>query len=195
MLVFAVPDLPRDPQSSSVADKWLPAIYFVVGQIGWFASVLSAARGAPWTGIVVTVVFIVLHLLRAARPIDEFKLVATVTVIGGAWESVLVSLGLLDYPSGMVFPGLTPDWLLGSWALFAAQFNTTYRWMKTRLWAASLLGAIAGPVTFHAGAALGALHFTKPVPAALALAAGWAVLLPGIVLLSRRWDGVRPPPS
>jgi hypothetical protein len=195
MLVFTVPDLPRDSKSVPVADQWLPAIYFVVGQIGWFASVLSAAHGTPWIGIVVTLMFIVLHLLRVARPIDELKLVAAVTMIGGAWESLLVSLGFLDYPSGMVFLGLTPDWLLGSWALFAAQFNTTYRWMKTRLWAASLLGAIAGPVSFHAGAALGALHFNKPVPAALMLAAGWAVLLPCIVLLSRRWDGVRLHPS
>jgi hypothetical protein len=192
MLVFAVTDLPRDPTSPTVADKWQPAIYFVVGQIGWFASVLSAAHGAPWIGIVVTLVFISAHLLRVAKPFEEFKLVATVTLIGAVWESVLVAGGLLDYPSGMVLPGLSPDWLLGSWALFAAQFNTTYRWMKTRLWAASLLGAIAGPVSFHAGAALHALHFAKPVPAALALAAGWAVILPVIVVLSRRWDGVRP---
>jgi Protein of unknown function (DUF2878) len=192
VLVSGVPDLPCDPKSIPVANQWLPAIYFVVGQIGWFASVLSAAWGVPWIGVVVTLVFIILHLLRVTRPLEEFKLVATVVVIGGAWESVLVSGGLLDYPSGMVFPGLTPYWLLGSWALFAAQFNTTYQWLKSRLWAAALLGAIAGPVSFHAGAALGALHFTKPMPAALALAAGWAVILPAIVLLSRRWDGVHP---
>jgi len=54
------------------------------------------------------------------------------------------------------------------------------------------LGAVAGPLSFRAGAALGALNFVKPLPAFVSLAIGWALLLPLIVLLSRRWDGVDP---
>jgi hypothetical protein len=54
-----------------------------------------------------------------------------------------------------------------------------------------LLGAIAGPVSFHAGAALGAVYFLKLWPAAIVLTVGWAILLPLLMVLAGRWDGVR----
>jgi hypothetical protein len=174
-----------------VPEKWAPSIYFVFGQIGWFACVLGAARGLAWIGILVAVVLIALHLLRVARPLIEFKLIASVVVIGAVWENIVVALGLLAYPD-MLGRGWAPAWLPALWGLFAAQANTTYQWLKKRLLLAALLGAIAGPVSFHAGSALGAVYFLQPWPAVAALTLGWAVLLPLLIVLSRRWDGIRP---
>ncbi len=171
--------------------KWAPLTYFVLGQAGWFACVLGAARGQSWIGIAVVAVLIAVHLLRVPRPLEEVKLLVSVMLLGGIWDSGLVSAGLLTYPHGTLVEGSAPGWILALWLLFAAQFNTTYQWLKNRLVAAAILGAVAGPLTFRAGAALGALRFAKPWPAASALAIGWAVLLPLVVILSRRWDGVR----
>jgi hypothetical protein len=170
--------------------RWTPALYFVLGQAGWFACVLSAARGAAYLGIALVIVLVVLHLLRVRRPAVEVKLLATVIFIGGAWESALLFFGLLAYPQSRVAHGIAPLWLFALWGLFAAQFNTTYRWLKDRVPIGVLLGAIAGPLSFHAGAALGALRFVKVVPATVSLAIGWALILPLIIILSRRWDGV-----
>jgi hypothetical protein len=175
-----------------IPEKWAPAIYFVFGQLGWFACVLGAAHGLPWIGILVALVLIALHLLRVARPLAEVKLIATVVVIGGAWENTLVALGLLAYP-GMPIHGWAPAWLPALWGLFAAQANTTYQWLKKRRILAAPLGAIAGPLSFHAGAALGALYFLKPWPAVAALGIGWAVLLPLLMSLADHWDGVQGP--
>lgn len=177
-------------RNSRTATRWTPAIYFVFGQLGWFACTLSAARAIPWLGAVVVLLLIAAHLSRASAPLQEAKLIAVTAVIGAVWESVLTTAGLLIYPSGVVVHGLAPYWLVALWALFAAQFNTTYAWLKSRLAVAALLGFIAGPVSFHAGAALGALRFAKPWPAAAALALGWACLLPSIAAMSRRWDGI-----
>jgi hypothetical protein len=171
-------------------DRWAPVAYFVVGQVGWFACVLSAARGVPWIGVSITVVFLGMHLLRAAHPLEEFKLLTSVMVIGGIWESTLVYFGLLSYPSGTVVEGLAPYWLLALWALFAAQINTTYQWLKSRIPAAALMGAVAGPISFRAGAALKALNLERSWVSVAALAVGWAILLPVVILLSRRWDGL-----
>jgi Protein of unknown function (DUF2878) len=175
----------------SAAEKWAPSLYFVVGQAGWFACVISAARGVPWWGVALALVLVTIHVVRVARPLQELKLILSVLVIGGIWESALVYFGLLSYPSGTVVRGLAPIWILALWALFAAQFNTTYTWLKPRLALAALLGAIAGPLSFRAGAQLGALRFAKPWPATVALAIGWSVLLLLVIVLSRRWDGVR----
>ena len=171
--------------------KWAPSLYFVIGQAAWFVCVISAAKMAPWIGICLVLVLVAVHVALAARPVDELKFILIMVVIGGSWDSALVFLGLLTYPSGTVISGMAPLWIVAVWALFAAQFNTTYRWLKPRIKLAALLGAIAGPLSFRGGAALHALEFAKPWPAALALAAGWAVLLPLMIVLSRRLDGVR----
>jgi hypothetical protein len=147
--------------------SWMPALYFVVGQAGWFA--------------------------RVSQPRQECKFLAFVVATGTLWDSALVRLHLLGYPSGFVVAGFAPYWIIALWALFGGQFNTTYNWLKCRPAVAALLGAIAGPVSFRAGASLGAVQFIRPIPAALTLAVGWAVILPLLVFVSRRWDGVRAP--
>jgi hypothetical protein len=174
----------------SRADRWAPSIYFVVGQLGWFACVLSAAHGMPWMGVATTAMLVAIHLARVERPLTEFKLLVSVVAMGAIWESVPVLSGLLAYPNGILLPGAAPYWILALWALFAAQFNTTFGWLKHRVLLASVLGAIAGPMSFRAGAALGAVRFVHPLPATIVLAIGWAILMPLLILLSRRWDGV-----
>jgi hypothetical protein len=174
----------------AAAKTWAPTLYVVLGQVGWFACVESAAHGAPWMGTLCVVALLAAHLRIVARPVEEFKLVLAVVVIGAVWETALVRAGLLAYPSGTIVRGTAPYWIPALWALFAAQLNTSYRWLKTRLALASLFGAIAGPLSFRAGVALGALRFVQPPAAVLALAIGWAVLLPLILLISRRLDGV-----
>jgi hypothetical protein len=169
----------------------MPSIYFIVGQAGWFACVISAAKGAQWIGVAFAIALIAVHLWRAVLPLEEAKLIASVIVIGGIWDSALVSFGLLAYPSSGTMSGFAPVWIFVMWGLFAAQINTTYPWLQRRIWLAPLLGAVAGPLSFRAGAALGALQFAKPWPATVALAAGWSILLPAIIGLSRRWNGVR----
>jgi hypothetical protein len=176
--------------------SWLPALYFVIGQAGWFACVLGAAHGAPAIGAAVVVVMLIAHLWRIPRPREELKFLASAVLIGTLWETAVVRLQLLSYPSGNVLEGFPPYWIVALWALFAAQFNTTYNWLKGRPMVAAALGAVAGPLSFRAGAALGAVQFERPLAAYSTLAAGWAVILPLLIVVSRRWDGVRPaPPS
>ncbi|WP_082771494.1 MULTISPECIES: DUF2878 domain-containing protein [Burkholderiaceae] len=183
-------NIPDGPARRSAFERWAPTIYFIVGQFGWFACVLSAAHDVPWIGVAVTLVLVAVHLARVDRRVPELKLLASVIAIGAVWESVPVAAGLLRYPNGTVLPGAAPYWILALWALFAAQFNTTFGWLKSRMLLASVLGAVAGPLSFRGGAALGAVRFAQPLAATLTLAAGWAVLLPVLILLSRRWDGV-----
>jgi len=165
-------------------------LYLVIGESGWFACVLSAARGIPWLGTAFALLLIAVHIVRAPKPLEELKFVAGVTLIGTLWESVLVNARLLSYPSGMLDAHLAPYWIIALWALFAAQFNTSYVWLKQRVGLGAVLGAVAGPVSFHAGAALHALRFERPWPATLALALGWACIVPLVTLLSYRFDGV-----
>ena len=162
----------------------------VLAQLGWFAAVLGAAHGAPLWGMACVLAVIGWHISVAPRRAREATLIALVCLIGAAVESVHVALGNVSYPSGQPFAQLPPYWMIGLWGLFGIQLNVTLRWLRGRLWLAAVLGAIAGPVSFASGVRLGGAQFLHATPALAALVVSWAVLMPLLVWLSTRFDGV-----
>ncbi|MDB5826116.1 MAG: hypothetical protein JWQ73_336 [Variovorax sp.] len=162
----------------------------VLAQIGWFAAVLGAACDAPLWGMACVLAVIAWHIAMSARPAPEAALVAWVCLIGFAAETIHVALGNVAYPSGQPFAHLPPYWMVGLWGLFAIQLNVTLRWLRPRLWLAVVLGAVAGPASFVSGVRLGGAHFIHTTPALVELVVSWAVLMPLLVWLSMRFDGV-----
>jgi hypothetical protein len=163
---------------------------FAAFQIGWFACVLGGAHGAPWLGIAVTGLVVAWHLGTAARPSSEARLLVTAAALGVVWDSALVSLGWIAFTSGTLIAGAAPGWIVAMWVLFATTLNVSLNWLKGRDWLSALLGAVAGPLAYYAGAKLGAVHFPEPVLALGALALGWAVIMPLLMRLATRFDGV-----
>ncbi len=100
--------------------------------------------------------------------------------------------GLLVYSSGLLFAGTAPYWIVAMWLLFATLLNRSLRWMHDRLAVAAVFGAIGGPLAFYAGHRLGAVEFGNFPLAMVALAIGWALILPLLVAMARRLDGVEP---
>lgn len=170
-------------------------VNIVLFQIGWFACVLCAARDLPWAGTGVALVVAAIHLARAARPAEELKLIALALVIGVVWDSALVALGWITYPSGTLIAGTAPHWILAMWAIFATTLNISMRWMKKRWLIAFVLGAVCGPLSYWGAGRLGAATFTEPMAALVALALGWGVIMPALMWLSDRFDGVNAIPQ
>jgi Protein of unknown function (DUF2878) len=166
---------------------------FVLFQAGWFACVLGAAHGWPWIGTAVVAAIIVWHLWSAAQPAQEAKLIAMALLIGASWDSVLVMLGWIAYPAGTLIAGAAPHWILALWALFATALNVSMRWLKQRLLLAVALGVICGPLSYWGAARLGAVEFIDPVRIVIALAVGWGLIMPALMRLSRRYDGMTAP--
>ena len=164
---------------------------FVAFQAGWFACVLGAAHGWAWAGTTVAAVLVTSHVLLAARPAEELKLIGIALAIGAIWDSTLLGLGWIDFTSGFLMPGLAPHWILALWALFAMTLNVSLGWLKTRLGIAAVLGAVSGPLAYWGGARLGAVTFVNPVFAVIALSIGWAAITPALAWLARRFDGVQ----
>ncbi|AOY99675.1 hypothetical protein BKK81_10725 [Cupriavidus sp. USMAHM13] len=167
--------------------------YALLGQAGWFAAVLGAVHGAAWLGPAFTLTVLALHLWQVPRPGREACLLAGVALGGAFWETTLVRLGLVQYAHVITLPGGAPLWLVGLWILLALQLNVLFSWLRGRPWLAALLGAVAGPLSFRAGVALGAATFPDPVHALAVLAAGWALALPLLVHAAARCDGTGTP--
>ena len=157
-----------------------------VFQAGWFACVLGAARGQAWLGLLVAAVVAAGWIMAAPRPRALAGLIALTGVLGVCWDSWVSVLGLVSYAPGPLTPPLAPPWILGLWILFATTLDVSLRWLQPRLLTAAILGALAAPLSYYAGARLGAVTLLHLQPALWAQAAGWALLLPLLLVLTRR---------
>ena len=91
--------------------------------------------------------------------------------------------------------------MVALWLNFATTLNRTLAWLKDRPGSAALIGAVAGPATYLAGARLGAVQVSTSDPlAVLAIAIEWLIALPLLArlartLTARRRSRTAPPPS
>lgn len=161
-------------------------------KLGWISSVVGGAQHLPWLGPVVVFAAVVLHLVRAERPSSEFMLILSCGLIGAVFDSVLVAAGWVTFPSGMFSELMAPYWIVTMWMLFGTTINLSMRFMRGRPLLAAAFGFIGGPLAYLAGHKIGGIQFVDQ-PAALAmLAIGWAVMMPLLMQLGERLDGVSP---
>lgn len=161
----------------------------LIFQVGWFCCVLAGANQMPWLGSSVALLIVAWHLSGAARPSTELALVLIAATLGGIWDSLLVSAGVLQYPSGTLVTGTAPHWIVAMWLLFATTLNVSLRWLKARLALAALMGALAGPAAYFAGYKLGGVQIPDLPHALAVLAVGWSLFMPLLMVLSNRLDG------
>ena len=169
------------------------AINILAFKIAWLSSILGGANGMPLIGPIAVGIALLVHLRRASEPSREMTLVLLTGAIGMAWDSVMVSAGWLVYPAGTLVAGLAPYWILGMWMLFATTLNVSFRWLRSQLGVAAIMGAVFGPLSYYAGASAGAVQLTEPALAFGAIGIAWALMMPGLVLIGRELDGVALP--
>jgi len=163
---------------------------FALFEGAWFACIVGVARGAPALGTAAVLAALAWHVAISARPARELALAAALAGIGLVAESLIAAQGHVVYAARQPLAWLAPYWIVALWAQFAMAPNVTLRWLKRRPWLAALLGAVVGPLSFVGGVRLGAARFVD-APAALAmLAVQWALLMPLVMALSDRLDGV-----
>lgn len=152
-------------------------------KVGWVACVMFAAAGMPLMSIASVGAVIALHLITVAAPAKEALFLLSAMVVGLAWESGLVALGVVGYTEHTSV-WLAPLWIVAMWALFATTINHGLSWVKKYWVYAVLAGALGGPMAFYGGAGLGAVTFENTALALLVIGAGWAILLPLLVLIA-----------
>jgi len=170
-----------------------PLANAIVFQIGWFASILSAANRMPGIAALAALAVVALHLAMAREPRVEAKLVAAAALIGALWENSLSLAGWTGFTGGVLIAGTAPLWMVAQWMMFATTLNLSLAWMKNRLALAAALAAVGSPFSYMAGEKLGAIQLPDRDAAIIALAIGWALLAPLLLWLARRWNGCNAP--
>ena len=153
-------------------------VNYTLYQIGWFACVLGAASQRPWTGCLIGMFLIGVHVALSVERVLEVRLVVLATAVGAAVEMIQIAAGTYRFTSGTVNNALPPPWLLAMWAQFATTFRFSLRSVVTRPVLAVLFGAAGGPIAFLAGERLGAVTLLPPLAQSLLrLSISWAIAL------------------
>jgi hypothetical protein len=156
-------------------------------QIGWFACVLGGAWQRPWTGFVIAMILVGVHLALSVERSLELRLVVLAAAVGAVVEMMQIAAGTYRFTSGTVTDSLPPPWLLGMWGQFATTFRFSLRSVITRPVPAMLFGAAGGPIAFLAGERLGAVTLLPPFAyGLLRLSVSWAIALVLFAAVVRR---------
>lgn len=158
-------------------------INFIAMQAGWFACVLSAAHGAALLASLFALAVLLLHLWMSVHRREELLLASIALLIGTLWESIATATGFIRYNAGNA---VLPFWIFTMWPMFATTLNVSMRFLHERRLLAAALGAIGAPLSYLAGAGLGALVLPDRTAAVLLHAAGWALLMPLLIALAPR---------
>lgn len=159
----------------------------VLFQLGWFACLFAANQPLL---LLVAPAILALHVLCIGSWSEDGRLVIAVTLLGSLLDCLLLNLGLFDFGYGR---HLIPPWLVLLWALLGTTLNHCLAWTARPWWLASLLGAIAAPLSYLAGARVAGVGLPfGTLPSLLVLALIWAAVLPLLHRLARQLKRPRP---
>lgn len=164
---------------------------FLGYQAVWFAAVIGAGNGLWWPGVAAGAAFVAWQLAASAHRGADLRLIGIALACGCVIDGGLGATGLARYGAfaPALPPGGAPLWILALWASFSLTLNSSLGYLRGHPVAALVLGAVGGPLAYS-GAARGwqALAFEAPTWRALAwLACGWALAMPLLAGLARRW--------
>ena len=174
------------------------ALSFVMLQLGWFACVLGAVHGRSWLGPAVVLAALALHvrLEPTTARAREVVVLAGAAVIGFLVDTALLRNGVIVLANAPI----SPAWLVVLWPNVAAATapRGTLHALARRPRLAALLGAVAGPLAYDAGARLGAISLDHDrLRALVIIGVAWSGVLPvffALRLRVRDWGSMKAPP-
>ncbi len=153
-------------------------INFVLFQLGWFACILGAAHGYVTAAVLFCAAIAALHVWQSHERVQESVLLLKIGVLGIVADTLLLQTGSLVFESKGLLPSLSPIWMWSLWIILGCTLNVSMSWLKGRYVLASVLGAIAGPLSYLAGVKLGAAQWGDETQALVLLGIIWAIAMP-----------------
>ena len=162
---------------------------FLAFQICWPLTVISAAKGYPYTGVIATLIWASLHLFFLNKNKFEGAMLLLIALcIGTFCETSLLLLGTVSYPDAALTAGPAPLWIIALWVNVALTLNHCLSWINKNLLLAVVLGMIFGPLAYNGGIRLGAITF-DPVTGSMVIGLMWAVAMPLLITINKLVHG------
>jgi hypothetical protein len=163
--------------------KLLNALGF---QAGWWACITSVARGLEVEAIVFCLCLIGVHLRFSKSTRLEVKIGLVALLLGILLDSGLQYFSVIDFYGWALGP-LSPFWIWTLWVMFALTLNSSLAFLKKQsLIISACLGLIFGPMTYYAGAELGAADLDASISHFLSLGVAWMLAMPLMVFIAQQ---------
>lgn len=178
-------------ESPKSTGRWETILVDVAGfQIVWLCCALGAAAGSALPGMAASLAFVTLQLARSVRKLATASLIAAAGLLGVLAESLFSAAGAVHHAAPWPSALAAPLWIVGLWMAFATTLGTLGGWLgRRKLTIALIAGAALGPISYLAGARLGALSIGDPMAVSLSVIAGaWGVAMPLLLWIAERLD-------
>ncbi len=163
-----------------------PLINAIGFQAGWWACIAGVGHGLEIQALVFCLVLTAAHLYFVDNATEELKLAALSVALGVVADSLLQYLSVISFYGWALGP-LSPFWLWSLWLLFALTLNASLSFLKRQpLFISAIAGITFGPLTYVAGARLGAAALDTTALHLFAIALVWMIALPTMVFMARR---------
>jgi hypothetical protein len=129
-------------------------VNLVAFQIGWWATVISAAFGTLWLAAGVIAAVLALYFIMSTHRTRDLWLVPVAALLGMAADAGLAAGGVLQFAPAAAI-GVLPIWVALLWLNFVTLIDGALRLLQQRLLLAALLGAVSGPLAYLSGVAFG----------------------------------------
>jgi len=157
---------------------------FILFQLAWFVTILSAAKGMPYIGVVFTMIWMFLHLsLMDEMRNAELKSLLFAAFMGYLLDSLLVVNGSIGFPEHTLLAGPSPLWMVCLWINLAATINLSLSWLKGRYVLAGAMAAVAGPLAYVAGEKFSAITLFGNT-SLLVISIMWCLAMPILIWAS-----------
>jgi hypothetical protein len=158
-------------------------------QLVWFLLVIGAARGDLLFALLAATLFVLVQTIVSAQPWRELRLIGVAMLLGVVIDGVASATGWLSYASSS--PALPPHgaplWIVMLWACFATTINRSLKIVQRHPRWAALIGGIGAPAAYLAAERGWHAVTLQPLSGLLWIGVGWAVALPLMAVLGRRW--------
>lgn len=155
-------------------------------QITWFACALGGAHNMRWPAVIACGVLAAFQLHPKNRHPTDLKLIATAIALGLVIDTAWIQLGLIEYSDPIPFTAIAPLWIILLWVGFAMTINHSLSWLNKHPLLPAVTGLIFAPLSYVAGAKLGALTFTGNLSVVIvSLGSAWALAMTVLIKASQ----------
>lgn len=157
-------------------------------QLAWFAALYGGILNSYALALLPAFAAAIWHIYGVGKQIrGEIALIFAVLALGFAIESAFIALSAIIYIGAPLLGFGPPLWIMAMWLAFATLPNGCLNWLKSRSILQFILGGLSGPLSYLAGAKLGAARLGEPIFQSLAvIGIGWAIALPIIFWMGDR---------
>ena len=157
----------------------LKTINAVLFNVAWLFCVL----GGNQVALATAATLLVIHLLFIAPAWSEVLLLMMLAALGIAIDTLWFVSGVLVNADGSE---MVPVWLCALWICFSTTCAHCFTFLHERLLLAAVLGGVFGTSSYWVGVSLSEVSLgVSPFVALCALAAVWALLFPGMLMIAK----------